>query len=62
MPSSTVPSGIAELGKKAEQYLKDTKLPNIYVTVYYPTTANEYGLTVNCNSLLSKNKHRGFKK
>jgi len=37
-------------------------LPNIYITVYYPTIANKYGLTVNCNSLLSKDKHRGFKK
>lgn len=60
--SSTVPSSIAELGKKAEQYLKDTKLPNIYIAVYYLATANKYGLTVNYNSLLSKDKYRGFKK
>lgn len=60
--SSIVPSGTAELGKKAEQYLKDTKLPNIYVAVYYLATANKYGLTVNCNSLLNKDKHCGFKK
>lgn len=57
-----IPSGTVELSKKAEQYLKDTKLPNIYVAVYYPATADKYSLTVNCNSLLGEDKHRGFKK
>lgn len=59
---AAIPSGTVELSKKAEQYLKDTKLPNIYVAVYYPATADKYSLIVNCNSLLGKDKHRGFKK
>lgn len=57
-----IPSSTVELSKKAEQYLKDTKLPNIYIAVYYPVTADKYSLTVNYNSLLGEDKYRGFKK
>lgn len=57
-----IPSSTVELSKKAEQYLKDTKLPNIYIAVYYPATADKYSLIVNYNSLLGEDKYCGFKK
>lgn len=51
-----------EVSKKAEQYLKDIKKPNIYIAIYYLGLCKEYSLPVNFNVLISKDKHRIFKK
>lgn len=54
--------GIKAESKKAEQYLKDIKKPNIHIAIYYPGLCKEYGLLVNFNILISEDKHRAFKK
>lgn len=51
-----------EVSKKAEQYLKDIKKPNIHIAIYYLGLCKEYGLPVNFNVLISKDKYRAFKK
>lgn len=56
-----VPSSKAD-SKKAEQYLKDIKKPNMHIAIYYPRLCEEYGLLVNFNILISEDKHRAFKK
>lgn len=50
------------MSKKAEQYLKDIKKPNMYIAIYYPGLCEEYSLPVNFNMLIGKDKHRAFKK
>lgn len=51
-----------EVSKKAEQYLKDIKKPNIHIAIHYPGLCKEYGLLVNFNVLIGEDKHRAFKK
>lgn len=53
---------ISEANKKAEQYLSDIKKPNIYIAVYYLLILEEYGLSINVNILIGKDKYREFKK
>lgn len=49
-------------GKKADSYLRSIKKPNMHIAIYYQTLAKEYGLPVNFNITISKDKHRAFKK
>lgn len=47
-----------EQGKKAAVYESYIKKPNMYVAIYYATTADEYRLPVNINVLIREDKHR----
>lgn len=61
--ASSVPSSKrSDVSKKAEQYLKDIKKPNIHIAIYYLGLCKEYSLPINFNVLISKDKYRGFKK
>lgn len=55
-------TSIAKANKKAKGYLADIKKPNIYITIYYLAIADVFGLPININILISKDKHRKFKK
>lgn len=59
-PGSSV--GRTSGNKKAEQYLKDIKKPNMHIAIHYPQLCEEYRLPVNFNVLIGEDKHRRFKK
>lgn len=61
-PNPSVGGRKSEVSKKAKQYLKDIKKPNMYIAIYYPRLYKEYRLPVNFNVLISEDKYRAFKK
>ncbi|KAI1207273.1 uncharacterized protein F4807DRAFT_435103 [Annulohypoxylon truncatum] len=52
--------GEADKGR-SNQYVNDTSRPNIHIAVHYDALAEEYGVTVNCNTLIGEDLHRFFK-
>lgn len=56
------PKTTVKANKKAKGYLADIKKPNIYIAIYYLVIVDIFGLPVNINILISKDKHREFKK
>ncbi|KAL7625329.1 hypothetical protein AAE478_004545 [Parahypoxylon ruwenzoriense] len=60
-PGTRAPNPLGEdtaVSTRSAQYMNDTLRPNIHIAVHYPDFAEEYGLTVNCNTLTGEDLHR----